>query len=117
MVISQTPEEAIRREWEECGIWKFVDAVGGQEQGSKAGQLSRTVEGRYPSGHVLLVGDAPGDAEAAGPAGALFYPIIPLREEESWRRFSEEALPRFFSLTFSGDYEEALRAEFDSSLA
>ena len=35
MVISQTPGEALRREWAEHGIEKHVRLIAGQEMGSK----------------------------------------------------------------------------------
>jgi hypothetical protein len=53
---------------------------------------------------------------AARTAGALFYPIVPGREEESWARFRDEALERFFAGTYSGGYETELIGEFDASL-
>ena len=44
-----------------------------------------------------MVGDAMGDYDAAMANGALFYPIDPGFEDQSWQRFFEEALPRFFN--------------------
>ncbi|NLE51437.1 MAG: HAD family hydrolase, partial [Chloroflexi bacterium] len=43
-------------------------------------------------------------------------PIMPGEEEESWRRFYEEAMERFFNGTYAGDYEAALIAEFEAHL-
>ena len=37
----------------------------------------------------------------------LFYPIDPGCEDESWQRFFEEALPRFFAGTYAGEYMDA----------
>ena len=42
----------------------------------------------------------------------LFYPIDPGCEDESWQRFFEEALPRFFAGTYAGDYMDAQLARF-----
>ena len=64
-----------------------------------------------------MIGDAPGDLKAAKEAGALFFPILPGREDESWHKFYDEGFPRFLGNTFAGEYQEALLAEFDSSLA
>ncbi len=61
-------------------------------------------------------GDAPGDLKAARDNNALFCPINPGREDESWERFFKEGLPRFFSGTYAGDYEASLVAEFDRLL-
>ena len=84
LVVSQTPAETIEREWLAAGIRGHVAAIAGQEFGSKTAQLLSAGSGRYPPGAVMMIGDAPGDMEAADEAGALFYPIIPGREEESW---------------------------------
>ena len=63
-----------------------------------------------------MVGDAPGDRDAARANGVLFYPIDPGHEDESWRRFHEEALPRFFAGTYAGDYMAAQLARFEALL-
>jgi hypothetical protein len=65
---------------------------------------------------LLLVGDAPGDHAAAIANGVLFYPIDPGFEDESWQRFFEEGLPRFFAGTFAGAYMEAQVARFQKLL-
>ena len=63
-----------------------------------------------------MVGDAPGDRNAAKANGVLFYPIDPGDEDTSWQRFFEEALPRFFAGTFAGEYMDAQIARFESLL-
>ena len=63
-----------------------------------------------------MVGDAPGDHQAAVANGALFFPINPGAEEASWKRFYDEGMERFFAGTFAGEYQEALLAEFDRYL-
>ena len=37
-------------------------------------------------------------------------------EDESWRRFHEEALPRFFAGTYAGDYMAEQVARFEALL-
>jgi hypothetical protein len=56
------------------------------------------------------------DYKAANSNAALFYPIIPEREELSWQRLHDEALDRFFAGQYAGDYEAQLVKEFDASL-
>lgn len=114
VVISATPNEALQREWEEHDIAKFVKAICGQEVGTKKQTLA--LAARYAPNRALMVGDAPGDYQAAQANQALFYPIDPGAEEESWRRFFEEAIVRFLAGTFAGDYQAALLAEFDACL-
>ncbi len=63
-----------------------------------------------------MVGDALSDWNAAQANQALFYPIEPGFEDESWQRFFEEALPRFFAGTYAGDYVNARLARFQALL-
>jgi phosphoglycolate phosphatase-like HAD superfamily hydrolase len=116
MVISQTPAEALKREWTEHCIEAHVKIIAGQEMGTKTEHIKFAAAGKYPATKILMIGDAPGDQKAAKSTGALFYPIVPGKEEESWRRFYHEGVDRFFAGTYAGDYEAKLVAEFDASL-
>lgn len=68
--------------------------------------------GKYDPAKVLMVGDAPGDMRAAKANDALFYPVIPGREAESWQRFGDEAIDRFLADRYGGDYEQRLIDDF-----
>jgi phosphoglycolate phosphatase-like HAD superfamily hydrolase len=116
MCISQTPGEALQREWAEHGLDGFVRIIAGQEMGTKTGHLKFAAAGKYAPQNILMIGDAPGDFKAARANQALFYPINPGREEKSWHLLFHEALDRFFAGTYAGDYEAGLVAEFDSCL-
>ncbi|MHB8521612.1 MAG: HAD family hydrolase [Limisphaerales bacterium] len=116
MVVSQTPTEALEREWAEHDIAKLVRLIAGQELGTKTEHIKFAAGGKYPTGKTLMIGDAPGDFKAAKGNDALFYPIVPGREEASWERFFREAIDRFFAGTYAGGYERALVQEFDASL-
>jgi phosphoglycolate phosphatase-like HAD superfamily hydrolase len=116
IVVSATPEEALRREWQEHDIAKYATIIAGQEMGTKAQQLSCAAKGKYGKNHVLMIGDAPGDMNEAHVTGALFYPINPGNEAESWKRFADNAFDKFITGAYAGDYEKELIAEFDSYL-
>ena len=116
MCISQTPVDALQREWSEHGINQFVKMIAGQEMGTKTEHLKFATTGKYAAGKVLMIGDAPGDFKAAKANGALFFPINPGKEELSWERLHHEALDRFFAGTYAGDYESRLVQEFDACL-
>ena len=107
MVVSATPKEALEREWDEHGLKEYVALIAGQECGSKKEHLALTAVGRYEPAKILMVGDALGDWNAAKANGVLFFPIDPGHEDESWQRFFEEGLPRFFAGTFAGEYMDA----------
>lgn len=116
MCISQTPVDALKREWGEHKIDDFVEIIAGQEMGTKTQHLEMAAKGKYPADKVLMIGDAPGDQKAAKANDALFYPINPGKEEASWERLHNEALDRFFKGTYAGDYEKQLIEAFQSCL-
>jgi phosphoglycolate phosphatase-like HAD superfamily hydrolase len=59
LVVSQTPLEALEREWEENGIDGFVRIICGQEYGTKTEHLALAAKGKYPDDKILMIGDAP----------------------------------------------------------
>ncbi|MBN1256831.1 MAG: HAD family hydrolase [Planctomycetes bacterium] len=116
MVVSSTPVEALEREWVQNNIAKFVRVIAGQECGSKSEHLTFAAKDKYPAEKSLMIGDAYGDLKAAKAINALFYPILPGQEEESWARFHDEALDRFFAGTYKGAYEDELAHELAKAL-
>ncbi len=116
MVVSQTPVEALKREWEEHNISGFVKLIAGQEYGTKSEHLKYAAKGKYPDNKILMIGDAPGDLKAAKSNGVLFYPINPGHEDSSWKKFYDEALDKFFAGNYKGDYENNLISEFQNYL-
>jgi phosphoglycolate phosphatase-like HAD superfamily hydrolase len=116
IVVSATPGEALIREWEEHDIAKYTDVIAGQEMGTKKEHLEYATKGRYEKDHALMIGDAPGDMKAARANNALFFPVVPGKETESWKRFYEEAFDRFIKGKYAGGYEQKLAAEFEASL-
>jgi phosphoglycolate phosphatase-like HAD superfamily hydrolase len=114
--VSQTPTEALVREWEEHQITRFVAAIAGQELGSKTEHLRLAAKGKYPPDRILMIGDAPGDLKAAQENGALFFPVNPSHEDASWERFFKEAYGRFLDGTYRGAYQQALVREFEALL-
>jgi phosphoglycolate phosphatase-like HAD superfamily hydrolase len=116
VVVSATPTEALVREWEEHDIARYARIIAGQEMGSKKQHLALAAKEKYPADHILMVGDAPGDREAAKANGTLFFPINPGQEEKSWERFYREGLAKFTGGTYAGAYEAELIAEFETFL-
>ena len=116
IVVSQTPVEALEREWQENEIDKYVRIIAGQEYGTKAEHLTLAAKGKYPDNKILMIGDAPGDFKAAQINGALFFPILPGQEENSWKQFYGEAADKFFEGSYLGKYQDRLLVEFNRSL-
>jgi phosphoglycolate phosphatase-like HAD superfamily hydrolase len=116
MVVSATPAKALHREWEEHGIDKFVSIIAGQEIGKKEDQLGLATNGKYSTGHILVVGDALGDLYAARSVGALFYPIIPGNEEKSWQIFHDLIVSQFLDDKYNAAEELRHLIDFERAL-
>ncbi len=116
IVVSQTPTEALEREWAEHGIASHARLIAGQELGTKTDHLRLASGGKYAPRHVLMIGDAPGDFKAAKANHALFFPIVPGSEEAWWQHLFDEGIERFLNDQFAGDYEAELLKAFNASL-
>ncbi len=116
IVVSATPCEALEREWTEHDIARYMSVIAGQEMGSKKEHLQVAASGTYPPERILMIGDAPGDMRAAQANDAMFYPINPGHEEESWARFHQEAGPKFLAGQYTKEYEAERVAEFETML-
>jgi phosphoglycolate phosphatase-like HAD superfamily hydrolase len=116
MCISQTPVDALQREWGENQLDGYIAMIAGQEMGTKTEHLKFAAASKYEATRILMIGDAPGDFKAAKSNFALFYPINPGHEEASWQRLFDEALDKFFNEEYAGAYEDALVAEFNKCL-
>jgi phosphoglycolate phosphatase-like HAD superfamily hydrolase len=117
LVVSATPQEALVREWAEQDIEKYVAAICGQEVGTKKESLELAQQiGKYTGEKMLMIGDAPGDYKAATAVGALFFPINPGAEEQSWKQLESEGLEKFFNGSFAGNYQKKLLDDFNSYL-
>ena len=115
-VVSQTPEEALVKEWNLHNIHRYVYLIAGQELGTKAVHLEIAAGDKYDRNRVLMIGDAPGDCKAAMANNAIFYPINPGKEEASWERFCTESFDKFLNGNFDAEYQQILLDEFDANL-
>jgi len=105
MVVSQTPGDTLMREWNNNEMTGLVRFIAGQEIGPKSEQLATAGRGKYKKERVLMIGDAPGDLNAARACGACFYPIIPGMEEQCWLRLADEAYGLFLAGRYKGVFE------------
>ena len=103
------PFAAVEGEWTRGGLSGYTDAVFAAPQDGKAEALIPVFGAGYLPSHMLVVGDTLGDAALAAQAGALFFPILPGREEACWQRLAEEGFPKFLHGSFAGAYEDTLR--------
>lgn len=116
-IVSSANAKAVLDEWNKHGLLENVDIVLTQNIGSKSYCINKLIAKGYSRNNVLMVGDALGDLKAAEENEALYYPIMVRKEKESWIRFSKEALERFTSNSYYGEYQEKVIAEFKENLS
>ncbi len=116
IVCSATPYDALKREWEEHAIAEYAKVIAGQEMGSKKEHIHLALNGKYDKNKVLMIGDAPGDKNAAKLNDVFFYPINPGREEISWKLFFDEVSDTFFKGNYTIKHESRLIADFEKLL-
>ena len=116
VVVSSANKDAVEEEWAKFGLLPLIDLLLCQDVGSKAYCIGELKKYGYPEGHVLMTGDAPGDATAAEVNNVLYYPILVRREEQSWKQFTDEALPRFVEGSYTGEYQERCIQAFWNNL-
>lgn len=114
-VVSSANRKAVEEEWARCGLLDYVDVLCCQDDGSKADCIARLKGKGYASGHVLMVGDAPGDSTAAAQNGVYFYPILVRHERESWQEFTATALPALLEGSYA-PYGAQAAARFVANL-
>jgi len=116
VIVSQTPLEALDREWREHDLKRYIRAIAGQEHGTKAEHIALAAKGKYADNKILMIGDAKGDLDAARNNGIHFFPIIPGSEDVSWENFLDHGFENFIRGLFAGIYENELLLEFRKSL-
>ena len=115
-VVSSANRDAVEEEWTNHKLLDHVDILLAQDCGSKAHCISEMLKFGYDPQKVLMVGDAPGDKDAADKNGVFYYPILVNREQESWENLQKEALARLEQGTYAGAYQEARNREFLDNL-
>ena len=114
--VSSANGEAVEAEWSKHALKEDCRVLLCQEAGSKAFCISEMVKKGYDVNKILMVGDAPGDRDAAVKNGVWYYPILVGKEGKSWERLLNEAFPKFMEGTFDEKYQDALIKEFETNL-
>ncbi len=99
-MVSSANRDAVEEEWGKFGLLQHTDIVLAQDIGSKAACIEEMLNFGYDPQKVLMVGDAPGDCDAAEINGVHYYPILVNHEQESW----QEAVSVAFGKLQSGEY-------------
>lgn len=115
-VVSSANGEALNDEWSRNDLVKYLRALLGQEAGTKQHCIAELKKKGYDADKILMVGDAPGDLQAAKNNGVRFYPILVNKEGFSWERLVGEAVPKLMNGEFDEAYQNQLISEFNDSL-
>ena len=78
--------------------------------------IGEMIKKGYSKDKILMVGDAPGDRDAAAQNGVWYYPILVGKEGESWNKLLEEAFPKLLEGTFDETYQKMLIEAFERNL-
>ena len=99
-MVSSANRDAVEEEWGKFGLLAHTDIVLAQDIGSKAACIKEMLKFGYDLDKVLMIGDAPGDSDAAEKNGVHYYPILVNHEKESW----DEAIAVAFGKLRDGSY-------------
>ena len=114
-VVSSANRDAVVEEWTLHGLLEHTDILLAQDCGSKAHCIGEMLKFGYAPDHVLMVGDAPGDCDAAEINGVWYYPILVNKEAESWQELQTVALEKLRSLDYAG-YQPEKKRQFLTNL-
>ena len=101
-MVSSANRDAVEEEWGKFGLLEHTDIVLAQDVGSKAACIAEMLKFGYDPRKVVMVGDAPGDCDAAEKNGVWYYPILVNHEKSSW----DEAIATAFGKLQNGEYAE-----------
>ncbi len=99
-MVSSANRDAVEEEWGKFGLLQHTDIVLAQDIGSKAACIKEMLKFGYDLDKVVMIGDAPGDSDAAEKNGVHYYPILVNHEKESW----DEAITVAFAKLQAGDF-------------
>ena len=111
-IVSSANRQAVEEEWDLYHLLDHVDIILAQDVGSKAYCIQELIKKGYEKKNVLMVGDAPGDRDAAKKNEVYYYPILVRHEKDSWSEFVESAVGRLIDGTYGGEYQEEKETEF-----
>ena len=109
-MVSSANRDAVEEEWGKFGLLEHTDIVLAQDVGSKAACIAEMLKFGYDLDKVVMVGDAPGDCDAAEKNGVWYYPILVNHEKESWDEAISVAFGKLQSGTYAPYGEEKKRA-------
>lgn len=115
-IVSSANRQAVVEEWELYHLLEHVDIILPQDVGSKAYCIQELLKKGYDKSKVLMVGDAPGDKDAAKKNDVYYYPILVRHEKDSWKEFVDVAVAKLLDGSYGGTYQAQKETEFLENL-
>lgn len=115
-VVSSANREAVEDEWTRHGLMEHVDDLYCQDRGKKADVLAGFIANGVDPKNILMVGDSPGDLEAAEQNDTWFFPIIVGDEENSWNDLHDSVADKAAAGNFTQEDHDQYKDNFWSNL-
>lgn len=115
-VVSSANREAVEDEWTRHGLMDHVDDLYCQDRGKKADVLAGFIADGTDPHRIIMIGDSPGDLEAAEQNGTWFFPIIVGDEKASWEDFYDNVSEKFVAGDFTQEDHDRYVETFWSNL-
>lgn len=116
VVVSSANKEAVLEEWQSSGCEVYTALLCGQDAGTKSRCIHALLEKEYQPQHVMMIGDAFGDLQAALDNRVTFYPILAGKEVFSWNRLKEVVFQDFLEGKYDESYQNKMIEEMKQIL-
>ena len=115
-VVSSANREAVEDEWTRHGLMDHVDDLYCQDRGKKADVLAGFIADGTDPHRIIMIGDSPGDLEAAEQNGTWFFPIIVGDEKASWEDFINNVADKVVAGEYTKEDQAYYKEKFWSNL-
>lgn len=115
-IVSSANLQAVKEEWELYGLYDHTDLLLAQDTGSKAFCIGELLKKGYEKNKVLMIGDAPGDYDAAKKNDVFYFPILVKKEKASWEELKLTGIEKFLHGDYAGAYQKQKIKEFLENL-
>ena len=116
-IVSSANPQAVQDEWTRFGLIDKVTYVMAQDAGTKADCIAKLLQQGYERNHVIMIGDAPGDQQAAEKNGVFYFPILAGKERCSWEYLMREGYNEFCFGEYGGAFQTAQVEQFCTNLS
>lgn len=111
VIVSSANLQAVETEWTEHHLTSFLTSIFAQEVGTKKHCIQQLKQ-HYKPDHILVLGDARGDLQAAQDNQVYFYPILAGNEATSWSNLDQTYLKLFINNQFDNTIQDRVIQQF-----